>query len=134
MKRKVQVWIHRDGRVLLLRTLPTRGAFWQPVTGSVEEGETLEAAALREAAEETGLRYAARPKAIGYEFSYETRGGKKIDETAFALAAPAGEIRLDAHEHDDHRWVTVAEANDLLRYDSNRDALHVLVLHWGKHA
>ena len=32
---------HNQTEFLLLKRLPTRGGFWQPVTGGVEEGETI---------------------------------------------------------------------------------------------
>ncbi|HRK03098.1 MAG TPA: NUDIX domain-containing protein, partial [Oligoflexia bacterium] len=48
MHRKVQCWIlSRSGRCLLLLTNKRRGEFWQPVTGTVEDGESFEQAALR---------------------------------------------------------------------------------------
>ena len=44
----VSVVVHDGQRVLLLRRVPSRGGFWQPVTGRVEAGEAFEAAAQRE--------------------------------------------------------------------------------------
>ena len=55
---KVQVFVFTDTeprQYLLLRYNDQKGGYWQPVTGSVEAGETLEQAALRELWEETGL-------------------------------------------------------------------------------
>ena len=41
---------------LLLKRLPDRNGFWQPVTGGLEEGETLVEALRREIREETGIK------------------------------------------------------------------------------
>ena len=44
---------------LLLKRLPERNGFWQPVTGGLEEGETRTEALHREIEEETGIRNSA---------------------------------------------------------------------------
>src|SRR4030042_1806138 len=46
-----------SGRIeyLLLKRLPERNGFWQPVTGGVEEGESRDEALHREIMEETGI-------------------------------------------------------------------------------
>jgi len=52
----VGVVIVKDGKVLLGERLSSHGAgTWQLAGGHIEAGETFEQAALREAAEETGL-------------------------------------------------------------------------------
>ena len=40
---------------LLLKRIPSRGGFWQPVTGGVNAGEDFTLAAKREVQEETGI-------------------------------------------------------------------------------
>jgi dATP pyrophosphohydrolase len=103
---------------------------WQFVSGGVEEGETVEAAARRE-----GFEEAAIPKTAGYRQLDATAMVPAcyfsawptwpahvllVREQAFAVEAEA--ITLSA-EHDDVRWLGYAEAVALLRYDSNRVAL-----------
>lgn len=136
---KVQVWVYRrtelhgrqDVHFLILLTNSARGSFWQPVTGGVEEGESLTQAALREAKEETGLNFSspslALPRPIGEPFSFETRG-KKATEFAFAIEAPAiGEaVILDPMEHVQYRWVRKSDALQMLRYPSNTKILELL--------
>lgn len=127
---KAQVWILSrtaagDARVLMLLMQPERGGFWQPVTGSVEDGEAIEAGALREAWEETGFRPGpAGIQALGYEFSFEGRWGR-AHETVYYFPAADGlpTPTLDPKEHRDFRWVSFAEAEGMLAFPSNREAL-----------
>lgn len=117
-------------RLLLLRRIPERGGFWQPVTGRVEAGEAVEAAARRELTEETGLRLAVTP--LGYAHSLVAgpppRGDAGLEdsaeqpvaipqiihETAFVAVAPGGAapapVRLDPSEHDAAEWLGPSEA------------------------
>ena len=132
MKRKVQVWIRSkekgEPRVLLLLTRPSRGTFWQPVTGSVEKGETLEQGALREATEESGLDFRKMPEPIGHEFNFTGRKGKPIRETCFSIwVDDCPDVTLDPKEHVDSIWVSPVEALKRLRFESNREAL--LLIH-----
>jgi len=132
--RKVQVWILIDlpnkQAVLLLKTSPQRGSFWQPVTGSVEKEESDLTAALREATEETGLKIAQEQlQALNYSFSF-FRGSEQIEETVFFVklngtTAPA--IMLDNREHSEFKWCSLKQAMVDLKFDSNRKALSLLI-------
>jgi 8-oxo-dGTP pyrophosphatase MutT (NUDIX family) len=130
LKLKVQVWIHCADRVLILRTHARRGGFWQPVTGSVDPGEPLEGAALREACEETGLEFLEAPRPLGFSFRFTSRFGP-AEEHVFTLVAPESptrswpEVRTDPSEHDEARWVLPDEALGLMRFESNRKALEI---------
>src|SRR5262249_8786190 len=118
--RKVQVWIvcarpgSRAGRfqVLLLKMRKDRGGYWQPVPGSGEKGEGLKAAALREAVEETGLRFRMQPRSLAESFRFESRWGGTCEEHGFFLRVAAGrdgepvQVVLDPGEHTDYEWVS----------------------------
>lgn len=133
---KVQVWIYCQCQAgkwlfLILRTLPHRKSFWQPVTGSVEKNESLVNAALREANEETGMIFAGVPNPLGSPFTFESRGFQ-VKESGFSLQAPIlgpcpPLVRLDAHEHCEYRWVTSEEAFKMIAYSSNAQMLHCLL-------
>ena len=126
---KVQVWIRRPGpqgfwQVLLLLTRPDRGGFWQPVTGSVETGESLPEAAIREATEETGIHFSAQPRELGVQFTFRDRWEKDSEETAFELEAPAdAKVKVDPSEHVDFVWLTSDEAKSRLGYPTYVEAL-----------
>ncbi len=124
--RKVQVWILDSAlkKVLLLKLNRKRGAFWQPVTGGVDDGEASVQGAAREVLEETGIR--GRPRSTGFRFSFEGRWGP-AREIVYALRLKKSEglvkPRLDPREHVQARWVTPAQARRLVKFESNRKGL-----------
>lgn len=134
-QQKVQVWVHfkdsneEDPLFLLLKTHAGRGEFWQPITGSVDPGESLPSAALREAVEETGLTFSSAAVLIPYSFEFEGRG-RKVQETGFSLEYRSRDrvsgvptIRLDPREHAEYRWVSSEQALKMLGYPSNAQML-----------
>ncbi len=143
-QKKVQVWIYQSlplnrFRVLFLHLIPQRGAYWQPVTGGVDPGESLEAAALREAQEETHLTFTDPPRALPYSFEYThpTRGSQI--ESAFVLevqptpaAQTAPQVLLDPLEHDQYVWKegsleSLRTLKDFLKQPSNQVGLEHLI-------
>ena len=132
--RLVKVMIHDDHRVLLLHRKPERGNFWQPITGSIEAGESPLETARREIAEETGHR--GEPEALDLQQSFmiesqylETLYPVPIiaSEMGFvAKLSSAAPIRIDAEEHDDFGWFTFGEAYERIRWTDDREALEWL--------
>ena len=135
LKRKVQVWVFSEDSsgkrsYLALHTQPARGSFWQPITGGVNPGEAVDAAAQREFFEETGLPSQGLFR-LGYEFGFESwREGKivRFEETCFAVRVALGSpIKLDPKEHDAYEWVSGKEALSRIRFPSNRKSLEILM-------
>lgn len=124
MRRKVQVWIFsKQGKCLLLKTNQKRGEFWQPVTGSVEKGEPLPQAALREATEETGFEFTQDPIDVQHEFRFESPFGEALEKTYAFIVSKEAKPQLDPKEHQEYQWVSPHEALALLKYPSNADGL-----------
>ena len=126
--RTVSVALRReDGRVLLLRRRPERGAFWQILTGRIEPGESPLQTAAREIHEETG--FSPRLDEIrDLDYVHSFALGDRLPplvvrETAYT-ARVAGEPRL-SDEHDDHRWCTAEEALRLLPFAGLRRAVRL---------
>lgn len=95
------------GQVLLFRLVHKRGPlagldFWATPGGGVEEGETLEQAAVRELMEETGLR--------------RNDLGMEIARREVVLQLPDGE-----HAISDERYFVVRVAADALSWESWTD-------------
>lgn len=109
----VALRIKNEWEVLLLQRGPEKGSQWQPVTGNVEPGEDLAAAAEREFHEETGLggKGAIRPTGHVHRFEKEA-GGKtrSLEEHVFVAVVRLGApVRL-SREHVASRWVPAPEA------------------------
>jgi 8-oxo-dGTP pyrophosphatase MutT (NUDIX family) len=130
LRRKVQVWVvSKDLHVLILKTNAGRGAFWQPVTGSLEHGETYEAGAAREAFEETGLREVTPPEFLNYEFQFENEFGTHFEKVFFIRTAQDAsdcKVRLDPNEHSHFLWAPFDKVLTLLHFESNREAFKLL--------
>ena len=138
MKRPIQVLVyvaaHVQGRrkYLLLRRIPSRGGYWQGVTGGLNHGEEICDAALRETVEEAGLILHVIHR-IEFSYSIEVNkewqhlypaGTNSISEYIFwALTTSVKRPHLDPCEHDSYRWCSLAEARRLLKWPKNREAL-----------
>jgi dATP pyrophosphohydrolase len=130
----VLVVVHCAGRILLLERRSPRG-FWQSVTGSLEDNESPDAAAIRELDEETGLsadgladlglvqRFPILP-----EWSRRFEPGVRENvEHAFALElADPVEPLLRREEHLAFRWLPARDALALASSWTNRNAIRTI--------
>lgn len=134
----VLVLIHNLNREVLLLERADRPGFWQSVTGSLDfEGETLESAAIREVAEETGVDIAALPSGslqnLHHQVQYEIYPGwrhryppgiERNTEHWFALELPSNiQIQLAPREHLQYVWLPYQEAAQKCFSHTNRDAI-----------
>ena len=85
-----------------------RGLLWEFVGGKVEAGETREEALIRECREE--LAVTVVPRDIFMEVTHEYPD-LTVHLTLFNADLPQGEPQ--ALEHNDVRWITVAEIGGL---------------------
>jgi len=110
---------------LLLKRLPERNGFWQPVTGGVEEGETLTEALRREIREETGIENLVRVIEDIYYFEFSDPNLNK--EYVFGVEVAFTEVVvLDGEEHSEYRWCSIKDALQLLNWKENKEALEKL--------
>lgn len=107
--------------------------WWQGISGGVEEGETIEETARREAFEEAGINIKPplyKLESISYLPTYifddeiqEEWGKDIVVIPMYFFAMPYdGNIKL-SDEHSDIRWLDYKKAHDLVYFDDQKTAL-----------
>lgn len=114
---------HQDA-YLLLRRSPTRGGFWQPVTGKVEAGEATLAAAARELREETSFEGLVRPLDYEHAFAWGEEPSPRVArETAHVVSLASRIDPVLSEEHDAFEWVDLSTALSRVPFAGFRRAL-----------
>jgi len=131
----VLVLVHTSALDVLLLERAARPGFWQSVTGSLDRiDEPLEAAALREVREETGIEAPARLLRrwnLTYTFEIYAQwrhrfapGATHNSEHVFSLELPGRvAVRLAPEEHIASLWLPWRAAAQKCFSWSNRDAI-----------
>lgn len=115
---------HESGRAWLVigsRRRDRDGRTWTLPKGTPEPGESREETALREVAEETGLRVQITAPLDSIEYSF-VQSGRRIQKTVhyFLMDPVGGDLAAHDHEFEQVRWVTFAEAGTLLTFETER--------------
>lgn len=116
----------RDGRPHVA-LIATRGRTrWGLPKGAVGEGETTEAAALREVREETGLEAEIVKLLDTIEYFFragETLVHKRVD--FYLMLHTGGELQPQLSEVDDVEWVELSEATRRASFPSERKLIEL---------
>jgi dihydroneopterin triphosphate diphosphatase len=131
----VLIVIHTDGGEFLLMERRRPAGFWQSVTGSLEWGESADAAARREVVEETGITQGVLVN-LQWTQVYEilpafgkvyAPGITRNLEHAFSLRLlQRVPVTLSASEHVGFRWVAGPEAVATVSSSTNRAVIDTL--------
>jgi len=126
--------IFKDGQVLLINWEPPRSTFDFP-KGTIEPGESAEAACLREVFEETGYRTTIHAY-IGqthYEYDWEdgTHHDKIVDYYILQPTHdPAVQPEREPHETFENSWQPIDRALELLTKEIDKQILRkAIILH-----
>lgn len=133
----VLVVIHTPDLQVLLLERASHAGYWQSVTGSQEDGETLIETARREVAEETGIvapeeHFKDWQITNVFEIFAEWRfryapGVTHNTEHVFSLEIPRAQpVRVAPDEHLAYLWCPWREAAEKCFSWSNRDAILML--------
>ena len=118
------VVVHPDGERVAVIHRP-RYDDWSLPKGKLDPGEDDRTAALREIAEEIGVRGEITADLGTVEYVVDKPGKPIADKTVRYFTVTA--VELDAREADDEvdelRWLPVDQARDLVSYDRDRDVL-----------
>ena len=130
----VECWVFRlppvtaGVEILLLRRASHRifPGLWQCVTGGIEPGERVPAAALREVEEETGL--GPTDVEAFYDLDqvapfYDEGSDAVVVSAIFALRVRSGAEPRLSHEHDALRWVPAAEVPAAVAWPSYAESV-----------
>lgn len=114
-------------RVLLVHR--PRYEDWSFPKGKLDPGETVERAALREVAEETGLTCRIVRKLAVFRYDYRTRNKGQLRPKVvhyFLMERVSGEIHVPGEEVDQAVWFGIDEAVKKLTYVQDRELLSLI--------
>jgi 8-oxo-dGTP diphosphatase len=90
--------------------------------GHIDAGETPEAAAIREVAEETGVTAELVDKLGDVNYTYERRGRRRDKRVEFYLFEyRSGRLEDHDQEIEDARWMPLEQAVEALTYPGERE-------------
>jgi len=129
--REVAVFVRRDATFLVLHRAVD--LYWHVVAGVVEPGEDFAAAAKRELLEETGLDAEvadlAMPQTYAVPADWRAEYPAGLEEVAvqnFGVVVPPDWEPVLNEEHDDYRWLGLADAIALVRWPETMEIIATL--------
>lgn len=120
IKYSIEAWIYNSvaKEILLLKVKSGQLSFWQPITGGIENGESPEAACIREIFEETGLEIELTELLQIGHHTVVIDEDLTIFKTLFLVETKQKDIRI-SDEHIDFMWTEVKNVPDILYWQSN---------------
>ena len=129
--KEVAVFVRRDATFLILHRAVDR--YWHVVAGVVEPGEEFAAAAKRELREETGLDAEVTDLAMPQTYDVPAEmsaqylpGVLEVAIHNFAVGVPPDWEPVLNEEHDDYRWLGLADAIALVRWPETMEIIATL--------
>src|SRR5262249_50301238 len=113
-----------EARRVLLIHRPRYGD-WSFPKGKLDPGESIEAAAIREVREETGIEAEIIHHLSSIHYAYTTRKGEVKPKIVhyFLMQVTGGRLMPDGIETDKAQWLTIEEAAATLSYEADKKIL-----------
>ncbi len=112
-----------DFKFLIIKRVPADGDFWQPLTESLEDGESIEECLRRGVKEELGLDNIKGVTERLWSFPWENKKGEpNIDLVYGVEISESDEIKINPEEHSEYKWCGFDEAMSLLGKENNKNA------------
>lgn len=127
------VYQKKDGVIefLCIKRVPDDGGFWQTVTGTVHDDESLIDTIAREIQEECSINSLDLLKIEGPFYDFEwMKGETKIREFVYAVEVKGGlSVTLAPDEHDEYKWCDTIEMLKTLEKKDNMQAANKILEH-----
>jgi 8-oxo-dGTP diphosphatase len=117
------VVVRADGRIAVIHR--PRYDDWSLPKGKLEDGESFETGALREVAEETGIRGRIVGELAATEYVDRKGRDKIVRYYRMDLDGDPADFAPN-DEVDELRWLTPAEARELLSYEHDRSLVETV--------
>ena len=117
-------------KFLLLKRIPERSGYWQPVCGGIEKGESDIDAVLREIQEETGISNYEQIINLDYSCIYkEPKNGIIMEMQDFFYAIEIDcERKIEiSEEHEQYLWVNEQDLRNKYTWNYGLIALEKLL-------
>jgi 8-oxo-dGTP diphosphatase len=95
---------------------------WDIPGGHVDAGEFTEEAAVRETQEEAGIIINSRQLMLATTITEQVKEDLCVSWLFYIARTDNSEVTL-SYEHIEHRWVSLAEAINMLEYERQKNAL-----------
>lgn len=126
---KIQAIVYCRGKnghkYLIIKRSENDGGYWQPITGTVSEEESIIQSMLREIEEEVGIKDIIKISKQLYNFSWE-RDKQVYLEFVYAIEVKENASVKLSHEHVDYGWLDYDDAVEKVKYASNKNSIKIV--------
>ena len=113
--------VENDFKFLILKRSKEEGNYWQPLTGTVSDDESLKQTLLRELDEELGIKNIKSIVKDVYHFNWEWDGEVYLEFVYGIELYLDQEIKL-SQEHSEFKWVKYETAVEMIKKENNKKA------------